>query len=284
MFQQYVTFNPLRSLGIPLVKYIKPEEMFGRLPELQTAHRILFPQSWQVNALAYALKKRIFPSLPTYHLGYDKIEMTRAFTALCPSKVPKTGIYSNGAVGFETLADEFGLPFVCKEPRSSSGLGVFLIRCSEDFNWYAKGNPTLYVQEYLEIDRDLRVVVIGEEVVSTYWRIKSPGAFHNNISRGGRVERTNIPENVVSEVAAVARALGIDYAGFDVAMTPSGTFLLEFNLFFGTRGIQQSSPELGKIVHRYLQSAFAEPQKLGGGGVQEESSAGGPKAFRCLPP
>lgn len=254
MLQQYVTFNPFRSIGIPSARYIKPEEMFGRLRELGTAERILFPRSWQVNALAYALKKKIFPSLATYHLGYDKIEMTRGFMALCPSMVPKTGFYLNTAVAFDTLADTFGLPFVCKEPRSSSGLGVFLIKTKEEFQLYAKDNPTLYVQEYLEMDRDLRVVIIGEEVVSTYWRVKSPGDFHNNISRGGRIERTNIPERVVWEVAGVAQALGIDYAGFDIAITNSGAFLLEFNVFFGTQGVQRSSSELGKIVHKHLQS------------------------------
>lgn len=257
MAGHYITFNPFRSIGVPFVKYVKPDDLFGCLRELDSAELILFPQSWQVNVLAYAMKKKIFPSLSSYHLGYDKIEMTRAFMALCPSKVPKTGIYSNTAIGFERLAADFGLPFVCKVPRSSSGMGVFLIRSGEDFIEYIKDNPVVYVQEYLEIDRDLRVVVVGEQVVGAYWRVKPPGAFHNNISRGGMIDRMNIPAKVVEEVAVIAKALGVDYAGFDVAVTRSGTFLLEFNVFFGTRGIQLSSPELGKIIYRYLQ--FNEP-------------------------
>jgi ribosomal protein S6--L-glutamate ligase len=87
-----IAFDALRCLDIPGTRYIKPELMFRHKDEIKQADRVLFPEYWQVNSLAYSLQKRIFPSLGSYHLGHDKIEMTRAFWALCPEHVPHTAI------------------------------------------------------------------------------------------------------------------------------------------------------------------------------------------------
>ncbi|MFS8541302.1 MAG: hypothetical protein LOD89_04345, partial [Tissierellales bacterium] len=74
---RFVTFNPFRTLGIPNVTYIKPENMFKEVERIKEADFILFPEYWQVNALVYGLKKNIFPSISTYHLGHNKVETTR---------------------------------------------------------------------------------------------------------------------------------------------------------------------------------------------------------------
>ncbi|HCY85565.1 MAG TPA: hypothetical protein DHV36_10560 [Desulfobacteraceae bacterium] len=226
--------------------------MFKHLLEIQSAQKILFPEYWQVNSLIYGLNKPVFPSAATHHLGHNKVEMTRGFMAACPELTPRTGIYHAETVSFQHLADTFGLPFVCKEIRSASGLGVFLISTEADFNEYLRSNTVVYVQEYLDIDRDLRIVVIGNQVVSAYWRVGATQGFHNNVSRGGRIDRNDIPEFAVQKVLQAARDLNIDYAGFDAAITPEGIYLLEFNLQFGTSGIPYSSVELGRFIHEYL--------------------------------
>lgn len=254
MTHDYISFNPFRSIGIPSVKHLKPENMYARLSDIQQAEYILFPEYWQVNALVYALKKKIFPSISSYHLGHDKVEMTRSLMAFCPVNVLDTGIYSSASIEFDVLADRFGVPFVCKEIRSSCGLGVFLIQSKEEFCNFARQNPVVYAQKYLEMDRDMRIVIIGNQVVAAYWKIRAPGSFHNNVARGGHIDRTNIPAQVVDVISGVALALDIDHAGFDVAISEEGIFLLEFNLFFGTKGILETSSLLGSLIHHYLQS------------------------------
>jgi ribosomal protein S6--L-glutamate ligase len=46
--------------------------MVHSIHAVKNAIAVLFPEYWQINPLVYALKKRIFPSVPTYHLGHDK--------------------------------------------------------------------------------------------------------------------------------------------------------------------------------------------------------------------
>ena len=262
MEYNYISFNPLRSVGIPSVKSIKPEKMFENIALMKQAQIILFPEYWQVNSLVYALKKRIFPSAATYHLGHDKIEMTRSLMAVRPHMLPQTLFVSAKSVRYDDVVKQFGVPFVCKEIRSSCGMGVFLIKSERDFNCYIKNNDIAYIQEYLKMDRDLRVVIIGEKAVAAYWRVKPKGAFHNNVSKGGRIDRENIPWDIVSSVIPIAKQLGVDHAGFDVAVTDKGIFILEFNLFFGTKGIPFNLVSLGHLISDYLQTSKLEPYPL----------------------
>jgi len=256
MALRYISFNPIRSIGIPCVAYIKPGNMVHSLNQLKQAVAVLFPEYWQINPLVYALKKIIFPSVSTYHLGHDKVEMTRSLQMLCPEYVLKTGIFFHENICFDELVEQFGLPYVCKNIRSSSGLGGFLIRSRNDYACYAQMNPVVYAQEYVPMERDLRGVVIGDRVVAAYWRVGGQDHFHNNVSRGGMICRGDVPENIVEKVLQIAQALEVNYAGFDVAVTSRGIYVLEFNLYFGTRGIPLSSHELGLRIDRYLSESI----------------------------
>lgn len=251
-----ITFTPLRSLGVRGARHIKPEDMFRRLPEIRAADLLLFPRSWQINSLVHALGKAIFPSPATYYLGRDKVEMTRGFMAACPQMVPRTGIFPADGANFDRLVEDFGLPFVGKEPASSCGLGVYRIESRLDFTDYARRTPVLYIQELLDIDRDLRVVIVGDRVVSAYWRVGEGSGFHNNLARGGRILRDDIPEFAVQKILEVARQLHIDYAGFDLALTPEGIYILEFNPWFGTGGLDCSLMELGAIIQTWLETRY----------------------------
>lgn len=254
-----ISFDPYRSLDIPGVRYLKPELALRHRAELADADWLLFPQSWQANFLVYGLKKRIFPSLSTYHLGHDKVEMTRALWSVAESHVPQTEILPSCAESIERVLDAFLFPLVLKEPRNSMGRGVFLVETPEELRRLASLNSVLYVQEYLPIDRDLRVVYVGERVVAAYWRIAGEGRFHTNVAQGGRLSFDNIPEQALALVDRVAAELGIDHAGFDLVEVDGHFYFLEFNLLFGNEGLRELGTPLGRIIWEYLQGQSYRP-------------------------
>ncbi|VUD67576.1 Ribosomal protein S6--L-glutamate ligase [Thalassocella blandensis] len=243
-FMKLISFDTLRTLHFPLHIQLKPDQIFKYKEQLLDADWVLYPEYWQLNALLFAFKARIFPSVATYMIGHNKVEMTRAFEAVVPANLPVTRIHGNTAEKAELLWDTFATPFVAKIPKSSMGEGVFLIESRRDWQAYCEKTDTLYVQEFLPIDRDLRLVVVGEKVVSAYWRLQSSNGFHNNVARGGVVALGDIPPDAIVLVEYVAKTLGIDHAGFDVAMVDGFPYLLEFNRMFGTRGID------GKFIAR----------------------------------
>ncbi len=246
-----VSFDPFRTLGLPGVRYIKPENMAAHLDELRHADWLLFPAYWQLHTLHYVLKRPIFPSLGSYHLGHDKVEMTRAFQAACPKHVPRTEILPSSDESVAAILSRWSLPFVAKKVRASQGLGVYLITDESAFREYARDNEVLYVQELLPIERDLRVILVGEKIVSAYWREGS--GFHNNVSRGG-VARTDIPvpDDALEFVRTLAGYLDINHAGFDLAMVNQQPMLLEFNRLFGNQGVPGLSMMINTAMRDYL--------------------------------
>jgi len=259
---RFVSFDPFRTLRLRDVTYVKPEEFWEHRELLTRAACLLFPDYWQIHALVYGLRARIFPSLASYHLGHDKVEMTRAFRTICPEHVPQTLILPNTAESRQRVLDELPTPFVAKTVKSAQGRGVFLIQNREDWEAYADAHDVLYAQELLGARRDLRLVVIGDEVVGGYWREHAPGHFHNNVSRGGTVSEDPLPVAAIELVTSVARRLGIDHAGFDVMEHDGQLHLLEFNRLFGYSGLQQQKVELAPLIQRYLERLVGPERSL----------------------
>ncbi len=247
-----ITFDVFRTLGIPGVRYIKPERMYDHLEEIRQADWLLFPEYWQVNALVYGLGARIFPSLASYHLGHDKVQQTRAFLALCPDHVPPTEIRGTARAALDQVEARFGYPFIAKRIKSAMGEGVRLVASRQDLLDHVAEEPVLYAQARLPIDRDLRIVVVGGEVIAAYWRVTPLDGFRANVSQGGRIDHGAIPEAALELARRLARELDIDHAGFDIAMVDGHPYVFEFNRLFGNQGIADSSRRIGAAIRRAI--------------------------------
>lgn len=252
-----ISFDPLRTWDIKGVQALKVGEWQQALDEIKSADWVLFPEYWQVNFLTYGLKKRIFPSVSSYHLGHNKVEMTRAFEVVAPHNLPYTKIIPRTEDVVEQVLDDFSLPLVAKEIHNSMGRGVFLIETRQELAAYVAQNHMLYVQEVLPIDRDVRVVIVGRDLVTAYWRIAPAGGFHSNVARGGRISLDAVPEAAITLALETARQLGIDHAGFDVALVDGKPYLLEFNLRFGNEALRQQGIHLGPIIRAYLEAEMS---------------------------
>lgn len=253
-----ITFDLFRSFGIPKVIAMKPEEVFSRRDEIVQADWILFSPYSLVNIMAYVFQKPVFPSISTYHLGFDKVQMTRAFLARFPEHTPHTEILPATPASIASILERFSFPFIAKEIRNARGQGTFLIQDRRAWMEYASQNDMLYVQEYLPIDRDLRVIWVADRVVLAYWRIAGAGSYLTNVAAGGEIRFEDIPESALVLVEAVARSFGIDYAGFDVALVDGHPYLFEFNLFFGTQALTMRHINIGTLIYQYLQEKNRE--------------------------
>lgn len=259
-----ITFDPFRTLGIPGARYLKPELYRDHLAEIRAADWLLFPEYWQVNALVYAHRKRIFPSVAAYHLGHDKVEMTRCLEARWPQHVPRTLIRPSTPHDRDEILDTLGLPLVAKDVRSSEGRGVVLISDEAAWRRYCAERHVLYAQEYLPIDRDLRIVVIGRDVVGSYWRLQPEGGFLCNVAAGGTLSFAPPAAAAVKLVTRIARQLRIDHAGFDVAIVGGHPYVLEFNRLFGNLGLREQGIRPAELIHRHLAARSGGRPRDGG--------------------
>lgn len=234
------------------VRAMKPEHMFAAREELAEADWVLFPEEWQINPLVHVLGARIFPSIASYRFGQDKVQFTRAMWLLAPAHVPETLIRPMNREGCEEAIERFGFPFVVKHPRSSMGQGVWLIENRAMLEQLQGELDVLYAQEYLEMERDLRVVWLGDEVVCAYWRVGSNG-FHNNIARGGAHDFSDVPAAALDLARHVAQGMGIDHAGFDLACVDGHWYFLEANVRFGNDALRAAGIDTTAFIEAWIE-------------------------------
>jgi ribosomal protein S6--L-glutamate ligase len=161
---------------------------------------------------------------------------------------PRTGIYYGGDRSGKIESD-FGYPFVAKTPiGSSQGEGVFLVRCPEELSQYLRTHNPAYIQEYLPIERDLRVVVIDGNLVHAYWRIHAEGDFRNNVSQGGTVSFEDIPAAALDFGVEVARRCGFDEVGLDICEHAGKYYVLEANMVYGQEGFRKKELDIHQII------------------------------------
>ncbi|MEM0005583.1 MAG: RimK family alpha-L-glutamate ligase [Ignisphaera sp.] len=102
----------------------------------------------------------------------------------------------------------------------------------------------IYIQEFIEKPgRDIRVLIIGDEIVAAYYRIQqSVENWKTNIAQGARAD---IIEKLDRELESLSfkilKTLNLCYAGIDVAETKDGYVVFEVNASPQWRGIQRAT-------------------------------------------
>lgn len=249
---QLVSFDAFRCAGIPEAVFVKPESVFTQAELVKAADWVLFPEIWQVNFLAYAWKKKLFPSINSYHITRDKVEMTRVLQALIPKNIPNTFIAANTLGIRDKILERFAFPFVGKEATGIMGKGVFLIASTRELDDYLKRNKVVYIQEYLPNRRDLKIIYVGDGAVCSYWRIPREDSIRSDINQGSFFDFSTVPKGIITFVERLAETLGINHASFDLAVVEDQVFVFEFNVLFGNQPLLAADISMANIILKYL--------------------------------
>ena len=105
-----------------------------------------------------------------------------------------------------------------------------------------------YIQEYLPIDRDLRIVLVGAKVVHAYWRIARPGEYRSNVSLGGRISFDNIENDHLQFAEQVARLCKFDEVGLDICIYQDTCLVLEANMVYGLKGFEKAGLNIYQLL------------------------------------
>jgi len=190
--------------------------------------------------------KRTFPHNYYRFMGH-KIRQTALFQLLDVPH-PRTRLYY-GKDRIPRILKDFSFPMIAKTPlRSSQGEGVWLVRTENDLKRYLADHHPAYIQEYLPIDKDLRVVLIAQRVVHAYWRCAQPGEFRNNVSRGGTICFDHIPEEALAFARWTATVCRFDEVGLDICHAHGRWWVLEANMVYGLEGFRRRGLDIYRIL------------------------------------
>ena len=205
---------------------------------IRSAGKIYYPSPFYAD-LFDAMGKRTFPSYHTYKCVQDKIKQTALFELLKIAH-PRTRVFY-GKRQKKSITEHFMFPFVAKIPRGSAmGRGVYLIRQDDDLSDYLKLTDVAYIQEYLALDRDIRVIVIGNRIVHAYWRIAPQDEFRSNIAVGGTVSLSAVPSQALDLALHTARSCRWDDVGIDICRHQNEFYVLEANMKYGKEGFRRA--------------------------------------------
>lgn len=217
---------------------------------IRQAPTIYYPTAFYAD-LFDAVGKATFPSYHTYKCVQDKIKQS-ALLQLAGLPHPPTRVFY-GRRQQSRIPDRFRFPFIAKEPRGSAmGRGVFLIHNQGDLDAYLHGRHIAYIQTYLPIDRDMRVVVIGQGVAHAYWRIAASGEFRTNVARGGRICLDPVPQAALDLALQAASVCGWNDVGIDICCHEGRYWILEANMKYGREGFRAAGIDYFAMMERLI--------------------------------
>ena len=219
---------------------------------IRSAGKIYYPSAFYAD-LFDAMGKRTFPSYHTYKCVQDKIKQTALFELLKISH-PRTRVFY-GKRQKKSITEHFMFPFVAKIPRGSAmGRGVFLIQQHDDLSDYLQLTDVAYIQEYLPLDRDIRVIVIGDRIVHAYWRMAPQDEFRSNIAVGGTVSLTAVPCQALDLALHTARSCRWDDVGIDICRYKNEFYVLEANMKYGKEGFRRAGIDYVKLMEAMIKN------------------------------
>jgi len=219
---------------------------------IRRAEKIYYPTYFYAD-LFNTMGIKTFPSYHTYKCVQDKIKQTALFN-LVEVPHPRTRVFY-GKRQKASITEHFEFPFIAKTPRGSSrGRGVFLIENSQDLSIYLSEKTPAYIQEYLPIDRDIRIVIIGYQAVIAYWRISPQNDFRSNVAVGGTIHFDPVPSEVLELALETVRRCRWNDVGIDICIHNGNYYILEANMKYGTKGFRQAGIDYKRLMEFMIEN------------------------------
>ena len=159
-------------------------------------------------------------------------------------QIPKT-VFSHTNHDPESLIDSVGgLPIIIKLLQGTHGMGVVLVENRQTalaiIDAFQAARQRFIVQEYIRESKgaDLRVLVVGGEVVAAMQRTPADGEFRANLHLGGEGHPVTLTPEQEEVAVRAARVMGLDVAGVDLLTSQRGPLVLEVNASPGLEGIE----------------------------------------------
>ena len=168
---------------------------------------------------------RFVPSLDTQFSNKSKENVTR-FAWKYNLPIPKTHIFYDRAKGYEFLENTH-YPKIVKRSYGPSNYGGYFVHKVDSKDeaielFDTKKYHPIYVQDFVPMEADIRVMLIGHKPVCAFWRRAPEGEWLTNTSQGGSMDYTDVPKSVLDLAVKVSKAANAEYWACDVAYGKDG--------------------------------------------------------------
>ena len=158
--------------------------------------------------------------------------------------IPKTAFVKAKGDVLPAIERVGGAPVIIKLIEGTQGIGVLLadtVKSAESIiELLQSQKQNVLVQKFVKESkgRDIRALVVGDQVVAAMRRVAQGQEFRSNVHRGGRTEQVELSQDYVEAAVRAAQIMGLRVAGVDMLESSVGPQVLEVNSSPGLEGIE----------------------------------------------
>ena len=137
-----------------------------------------------------------------------------------------------------------GAPVVIKLIEGTQGIGVLLAESTKAaeaiIELLQSQKQNVLVQKFVAESKgkDIRALVVGDQVVAAMRRVAQGQEFRSNVHRGGVTEAVDLTDEYRETAVRAAQILGLRIAGVDMLEGKDGPQIMEVNSSPGLEGIE----------------------------------------------
>jgi glutathione synthase/RimK-type ligase-like ATP-grasp enzyme len=168
---------------------------------------------------------QFIPSMDTQFSNKSKENVTR-FAWKYDIPIPKTYIYYDKDKA-DNFIEDTEYPKIIKKSYGPSNYGGYFVHKvdskQEARNLLAqKKYSPAYFQDFVPMEADVRVMLIGHKPVCAFWRRAPEGEWLTNTSQGGSMDYMDVPKNVLDLAVRTSKAANAEYWACDIAYGKDG--------------------------------------------------------------
>jgi ribonuclease HI len=168
---------------------------------------------------------RFIPTLDTQFSNKSKENVTR-FAWKYDLPIPKTYIFYDRKKGHEFF-NKTKYPKIVKKSYGPSNYGGYFVHKVDSKKeavelFEEKKYHPMYLQDFVPMEADIRVMLIGHKPVCAFWRRAPEGGWLTNTSQGGSMDYMDVPKEVLDLAVRVSKSAKAEYWACDVAWGVDG--------------------------------------------------------------
>ncbi|MDP2691412.1 MAG: RimK family alpha-L-glutamate ligase [bacterium] len=173
--------------------------------------------------------------------------------------VVKTAVLSSAQYLDQAVKYIGQFPIIMKTVYGSYGEGVAIVESDRSvkstygiLSGSLGGKNEILLQEYIAESngKDLRLFVVGGEVIASMERVAQEGEFRSNVGQGGSGRPYTPSQKEIHLAIRATKAVGLEVAGVDIIQTKHGPAIMEVNANPGFEELEEVSKisVAGKII------------------------------------
>ena len=170
---------------------------------------------------------RFVPSMDTQFANKSKENVTH-FCTKHDLPIPKTKIFYEKDEAM-TFLERCEYPRIIKKSYGPSNYGGYFVHKVDNLDeakalLTAKKYYPVYVQEFVPMAADIRVMLVGHKPICAFWRRPPEGEWLTNTSQGGSMDYQNVPKEALDIAVRASKAANAEYWACDIALGEDGKF------------------------------------------------------------